>query len=107
MTTPRKGTQRIKLILDEETLERIDLVRRPLSRVAWIRLVINNTLGEHPVFRSPSLRRLVHDLPKLGVEELDMCHHPAERVHKGLCSQCGQIIVDLRWPDGKRPPGWH
>lgn len=95
----------IVLRLDADLLERIDLVRMPLSRQAWIKLIIEGYLGQHPVFQSPSLRRLVHDLPKLDDDNLDICKHPPERVHRGLCSACGQLIVDLRWPSGVKPPG--
>jgi hypothetical protein len=96
--------ERLTIRFDRDLLNRIDLVRQPLSRVAWVKLVVEKTLGAHPFFQSPTMRRLVNDLPALG-EDLDFCHHPPERVYRDVCGQCGQLTVDLRrttWKELRR-----
>lgn len=98
--TGRKRSVKIEVIVDHDTLSRIDLVRGPLSRTGWVGLVVQRTLGTHPAFQAPGLRRLVHDLPKLDMDDLDSCQHPVDRVHKGLCGQCGQLLIRPRWKDG-------
>jgi hypothetical protein len=90
----------INMHFGRDEMERIDMVRGLLSRHAWIRLVVAHTLGAHPAFQSPHLRRLISDLPKLG-PEIDQCWHPPERVHKGFCAGCGQFTIDP--PRRKRP----